>query len=127
MLGGDDDGAGFDRAAIDIFESELGLRIRAQVFENSRMTGFRQGRAEWRGKINRGRHQVRRFLTGITEHDALISGTFVFAASSIDAYADVSGLSMETAINLYGLPVEAFLFVADFFDGVARAISLISS
>ena len=63
--------------------------------------------------LQRRRHALGRFVAGVTEHDALVAGPFVFLGGRVDALGDVRGLAVQI-IDVAGLlPVEALLLVAD--------------
>ena len=71
------------------------------------------------GVVDRRRHQRRGLVAGIAEHDALVAGTLVLVAGGIDALGDMGRLGMEIDRDVGGLPVEAFLLVADILDRLA--------
>jgi hypothetical protein len=71
------------------------------------------------GVEDRRRHQVRRLVGGVTEHDALIAGALFLVGAGlqrVDALRDVGGLRMQQDLDVAGFPVEAFLLVADVLD-----------
>src|SRR3546814_3524556 len=70
--------------------------------------------------IERGRHQVRRLVSRVAEHDTLIAGALVLVAALVDALGDVDRLAMEVTGEIGILPVEAVLLVADPLDRIAR-------
>src|SRR5467141_5221382 len=72
------------------------------------------------GVENRGRHELRRLLAGVAEHDALVAGALVLVAMGIDALGDIPGLLMDQNVHFGALPVKSILLVADGADGAAR-------
>jgi hypothetical protein len=71
------------------------------------------------GVEDRRRHQVRGFVGGVTEHDALVARAFFPVGAGlqrVDALRDVGGLRMQQDLDVAGLPVKAFLLVADVLD-----------
>ncbi len=70
--------------------------------------------------VERGRHQVRRFVRRIAEHDALVAGAFVLVAALVDALRDMRRLAVKVVFEAEGLPVETVLLVTDLANGVAH-------
>ena len=68
------------------------------------------------GVIQRRWHKVSGFGAGITEHDALVAGAFVFFAAGVNALRNIGGLPVEQHVNLGVLPMETGLLVTDVFD-----------
>jgi hypothetical protein len=68
------------------------------------------------GIVDRRRHQVRRLVAGIAEHDALVARAFVLVAGRVNALRDVGGLAVQQDFDVGVLPVEAVLLVADVLD-----------
>ena len=113
VLVADNDGDNFDRLAVLVAQRDLALRIRLKLRAFARVTHFSKALQNVVRVLQRRRHQLRRFLTSVTEHDALIAGALVLRAFRIDALGDVRGLAVQIAGVLRLLPVEAFLRVAD--------------
>ncbi len=87
------------------------------------VAGFRDQAQDLVRVEDRRRHQIRRLVAGVTEHDALVAGAFFLIGARlqrVDALRDVGRLRMQQDLDLGGLPVEAVLLVADVLDGVAR-------
>ena len=71
------------------------------------------------GVKDRRRHQVRRLVAGVAEHDALIAGAFFLVGARlqrVDALRDVGGLRMQQDLNVGFRPVETVLLIADVLD-----------
>jgi hypothetical protein len=73
--------------------------------------------------LDRRRHQLRRLVAGVAEHDALVAGALVLVVAGIDALGDVGRLLVHIAVDLGGLEVEAPLHVADLADGFAGGLA----
>ena len=73
--------------------------------------------------INGGRHQFRRFIAGVAEHQALITGTLIQidAASFIDALGDIGRLFVISDQHGTSTVVDTVIVivVTDTFDGIA--------
>lgn len=86
------------------------------------MTGFGDQAQNLVGVEDRRRHQVGRLVRGVAEHDALVARALFLHLTRlqrIDALGDVCRLRMQQDLDVAGLPVEAFLLVADVLDGAA--------
>ncbi len=125
----DHDFAHADRLAVLVMHGDLALGVRTQHLLATGMARFRNQPQDLVGVEDRRRHQVRRLVAGIAEHDALIAGAFFLVGAGlqgVDALRDVGGLRMQQDFDVAGLPVEAFLLVADILDGAAHhALDLI--
>ena len=121
MLVGHHDLRGRDRLAVLVFDGDLALGVGPQ-----RGFSLPECRASARrlqdrvGIIDRRRHELRRLVAGIAEHDALVAGTFILLLAGIDALRDVGRLRVQQDLDLRRFPVEAGLLVADVLDGLAR-------
>ena len=69
--------------------------------------------------LQRGRHQLRRLVAGVAEHDPLIARALVLLVGGVDALGDVGRLGVQMAGVLGLVPVEALLLVADVLDRLA--------
>ena len=76
------------------------------------------------GVKDRRRHQVRRLVAGIAEHDALVARALFLVAGlfGVNALRDVSGLRMQQDFDVGGLPVKTLLLVADILDRLAHGV-----
>lgn len=106
-----------------VTDGDLALGIGAELggFALALLAGFGEKTQDPVRIVDRRRHQIRRFLAGITEHDALVASAFVtlLVGGVIDALRDVGRLRVKENVDLGGLPVEAVLFVTDVADGAA--------
>ena len=125
----DHDLAHADRLAVLVLHGDLALGVRAQHLLLAGVAGFGDQPQDLVGIEDRRRHQVRRFVGGVAEHDALVARAFFLVGARlqrIDALRDVGGLRMQQDFDVGGLPVEAFLLVADILDrGANDAFDLI--
>ena len=113
---------GLDGFAVLVTYRHLALRIRAKPLFFTGPPCFRKAVKNTVGVINRGRHQLRRFSAGVTEHDALIAGTLVLVVDGVDPDRDIGRLGVQQHLDFGGLPVEALLLIADVLDGGTRRL-----
>ena len=71
------------------------------------------------GVMQRRRHIAFRLAASVTEHNALITCTFVLIRTCINAHGNITGLRMQTDGNLDFLPMEEFLIITDAAHGFA--------
>ncbi len=112
-----------DRLAVLILHGDLALGVRAQHLLAARMARFGDQTQDLVGVENRCRHQVRRLVAGIAEHDALVARALFLGHARlqrVDALGDVGRLRMQEDLDIAGLPVEALLLVADVLDRAAH-------
>ena len=73
--------------------------------------------------IDRGRHEFRGLAAGVTEHDALIAGTFGHRLAGVrclvHALRNITRLGVQQDVDASRLPVEAILLVANGADRLA--------
>ncbi|ENN86352.1 hypothetical protein RHSP_20207 [Rhizobium freirei PRF 81] len=121
MLGGQHDRGHFGRLAVDVADRYLALGVRAKLgnFAFALLAGGSKQLQDPVRIVDRRRHEIRRFLAGVAEHDALVAGTFValLVGSIVDALGDIGRLRMQEHVDARRLPVEAVLLVADILDG----------
>ena len=120
MLGGDDDGGDAGRHAVLVAHGHLRLRVGTEFLLASAAARLRHQPENLVSVKDRRRHQLRRFLAGVAEHDALVAGALVLVAGAVDALRDVGRLLVQEHFDDGVLPVEAVLLVADVADRVAR-------
>ena len=119
----DHDLAHADRLAVLVLHGDLALGVRTEHLLPAGVARFRDQPQDLVGVKDRRRHQVRRLVGGITEHDALVAGAFFLVGAGlqrIDALRDVGRLRMQQDFDVGGLPVEPFLLVADVLDRAAH-------
>jgi len=131
MLGRDHDGVDFNRFAgfRVVADGDLRLGIRAQPRQAAILAQFALALHQPVRVINRRRHQLRGFVAGVTEHQALVAGTHVQiqALAFVNALGDVGRLLVVGHQHCAGLVVEADVgaVVADALDGIARDLDVI--
>ena len=125
----DHDLAHADRLAVFILHGDLALGVRTQHLLLAGVTRFRDQPQDLVGIEDRRRHQVRRFVGGVAEHDALVARALFLVGARlqrIDALRDIGGLRMQQDFDVGLLPVKAFLLVADVLDrGANDAFDLV--
>ena len=94
MLRRQHDGIDFLRAPVYVLDRDLRLRIRAQPFELALVAQLRLTFDQAVRKVDRQRHQVRRFIACVAEHQALVACTLIQiqTAPFIDALGDIGRL-----------------------------------
>jgi hypothetical protein len=113
MLGRNHQRGGPHRHAAFILQCHLALGVGLEEIRGAGMTIGGHALEDLVRIIERRRHQVRSLVGRIAEHDPLIARAFVLVAALVDALRDMRGLSVQVAGEFGGLPVEAFLFIAD--------------
>ncbi len=101
----------------------MALRIGAELgrFALAGLAGLGEIEQDLVGVIDRRRHELRRLVAGVAEHDALVARAFLLIGRllGVDAGGDVGRLTVQQDLDIGVGPVEAFLLVADVADGVA--------
>lgn len=126
VLGRNDDVDDAGGLAIDIFDSDLGLGVRAEPFgEASSFTNLGELTAETVGEHDGGGHELGSLITGVAKHDALVTSTllggfFTFCFLGIYSLSDVSGLGGEKVADEDFVGVENIVVigVANSPDGI---------
>ena len=118
VLAGDDHGVHTHGLAVLIFDRDLTLAVRAQVAEGSVLTDLGQALRQLVGQADGQRHQLGRFIAGIAEHHALITGT---GNLIVGAQRNVGALAVNVGDDTAGLAVKAILgaVIADRADDLA--------
>ena len=125
MLGRDDDRGRRGGLAVVEAQGDLALGVGLKEGRRARVAVGGHPLQDLVAVVKRRRHQIGGLVAGEAEHDALVAGTFVLVAGRVDALRDVRRLAVEIIVEIGGLPVEAFLLVADPLDDAAddRSIS----
>ena len=126
VLGGDDDVHDAGGLAIDVFDGNLALGVRAQPLgEFASFADAGQLTAEAVGEHDRRRHELGRFVAGITKHDALVASAlfavlFAFGFRGVHTLSDVGALDGEVVVDedLVGVENVVHIGVTDATDGV---------
>ncbi len=122
VLGREHDRDSLHRLAVVVAHRDLALRVRRQRLLLAGMARIGQQFENAVAELDRRRHQFRRFVGGVAEHDALVARALFLVARGIDALGDVFGLAVQQHLDLGVAPAETFLIVADVLDRHARVM-----
>ena len=100
VLGGNNNRIHTDRLSVFVFHRNLGLSVRTEISQSFILADFGKSPGQFVSQGDRQRHQFRCFVTGVTEHHALVAGAhFVFRGSAflcflgfIHAHGNIAGL-----------------------------------
>jgi len=128
VLGGDDDGVHAQRdhlagGIIFVLNSDLSLGVRSQPGEDARFTANNQSLDQSVGKNVSQRHELWSFISGVTEHVALISSAnflWRLLSHAVDRVCDLGALFSDRNDDGASLEVESLIRVveSDLLDGV---------
>ena len=117
MLVRDDDLRDADRLAVLVLHRDLALGSRGPgTFSLPLCRASDSSLQDAMRVIERRRHEFRRLVAGIAEHDALVARAFILLLAGIDALRDVGRLAVQQDFDLGVLPVKAVLLIADILD-----------
>lgn len=126
VLGRDDDGIYAERynsaTIVGILDRDLGLGVGAQPREAAVVAGLLHGVVELVRQQDGQGQQLRSLVSGISEHDALITGTkLLHGLIVMKTLGNIGRLLLDGDKDVAGLVVEALLgvVIADVFDGIA--------
>src|SRR5450830_168449 len=124
VLGRQHDGVDTDHLAAFVTASHLRLGVRAQPRQQAGFTGFGLALDQLVGEGDRRGHQLCGFVTGVAEHQALVTGALVFRLAAVNALGDVHGLLADDVHHAAGGAVEADVgaVVADVEDHVTHDV-----
>ena len=129
VLRAHDDRVDAHRARALVLDRDLRLAVRAQVVELTRLADLGQPQRELVRERDRQRHELRRLVAGVAEHQALVARALVEvqAAALIDALRDIGRLRVVGDEHGTTLVVDAVVgvVVADALDGVARHLDVV--
>ena len=129
VLGGQHHGVDGDRLAIDVLEGDLRLGVRPQPGQATILAQHGLALDQAMRQIDRHRHQRRRFVAGVAEHQALVAGALVeiVVGGAIDALGDVGALLAVADVHraAVGVETQGRIGIADAADGVARDLGVI--
>ena len=132
VLGGDDDRVDAHRAVVlVVLHSDLGLAVRTEIVERAVLAHLGQTARHFMRERDGQRHKLARFVAGVAEHHALVSGAVgeIVALAAllalerlVDAHCDIGGLLVDGREHRAGLAVKAELraVVADVAHNVAH-------
>jgi hypothetical protein len=99
--GGHEHSANSDGSAVGILYRHLGLCVRTQPRALIGFPRICQSFRELVREQNRERHELRRFICGVAEHDALIA-----RASHVHALSDLARLTRDELDDVHAVRVE---------------------
>ncbi len=119
MLRGDDHRVDAFGLAIGILDADLALAVGPQEVELTPATHLAQLAAQLVGHHDGQRHQLRRFIAGIAEHETLVAG-----AAGIHAHCDVGRLALDGVQDSAGVAIEAVqrIVIPDMVDDASRQL-----
>src|SRR5262245_21087076 len=112
------------RLAVAILHRHLAFGIGAELdrLAPAGTAGLAQGLEDLMGIVDRSRHELRRLVAGIAEHDSLVAGADILVAQCVNALGNVRRLAVQQHLDRRALPMEAALLVADVLDRLAGAL-----
>ncbi len=129
VLGGEHHGLDAPRPAVGIANRHLRLRVGTQPGQSPVAAHLALPLHQPVRVVDRKRHQRRRLVAGVAEHQALVASTLVqvLLGGALDAARDVGRLPAVADHHRAALGVEAQfgVVVADAVDGVARDAAVI--
>ena len=129
MLGREHHGVDGMRLAVHVADRHLRFGIRAQPGQPPVAAQFRLAFHHAVREIDRQRHQCRRLVAGIAEHQALVARALVevVIGCAVHALRDVRALLVVGHQHRAALVVDAVfgVVVADALDGVARHLDVV--
>ena len=119
VLRGDDHGIHARRAAVNIFDRDLGFAVGAEEINHVLLANFGKLVRQAVRQLDRHGHQLGRLVAGEAEHQALVAG-----AAGIHAHGDVRRLLLDRADHAAGFGVESIFRagVADVADHLASDV-----
>ena len=130
VLRRDDDVGDADGLAVLVDHRDLRLGVRAEPRCAAGLANLRQPPAESMREHDRRRHQLRRFVARVTEHQALIAGALLRRLLALDlarvhALRDVGRLLRQQQVHEHPIRMKHIIVVdvADLADGLARDLA----
>lgn len=126
VLGAYDDGVNADRldsaVVVSIFNSDLGLGVRAEPWEGAVLAGILHGTVKLVGELDGQREEFRGLVGGVSEHDTLVTGTQLLQSLVVvKTLSNVRRLLLDGNKDVAGLVVEPLgrVIIADILDGIS--------
>ena len=125
VLGGDDDSIDAKRdgraSLLLVLDSDLGLGVGAEPSELTRAARNSHGGVELVGEHDGEGHELLSLISGVAEHDTLVTSTVVLKGAVVKTLRDIGRLLLDGNEDVAGLVVEALggVVIADLLDGVA--------
>ncbi len=123
------DGVDGMRPAVDVAQGDLRFGVRTQPGKAAVAAQLGLALDQPMRIVDGGRHQDRRLVAGVAEHQALVAGTLVevVVLGLVHALGDVRALAVIADLHRAALVVDAVLgvVVADALDGVAHDLDVV--
>jgi hypothetical protein len=129
VLGRQHDRVDAVRLAVDVADGDLAFGVRTQPRQTAVLAQMGLTLDQTVRQVDRKRHQHRRFVAGVAEHEALVAGALiqVIVAGAVDALRDVRALLVVGDQHGAALVVDAVfgVVVADALDCIARDMDVV--
>lgn len=133
VLGGDDDGVDADgddgTVVVLVLNSNLGLGVGSQPRQRAVATGSRHGSVELVGEGESEGEELGGLVSGITEHDSLVTSTETLESLLVvQTLGDIGRLLLNSNEQVQGLVVETLggIIVTDVLDGVTDDLLVVN-
>lgn len=134
VLGGNNNGVYADRddgaAVVLVLNSHLGLGVRPEPGQRAVVAGLLHGGVELVREEKSQREELRSLVSGITEHDTLVtSSELLESLLVVETLGNIGGLLLNGDKNVAGLVVEALVgvVVANVLDSVADDLLVVEA
>ena len=134
VLGGDDDGVDAQRldstVVVGVLNGNLGLGIREQPGDGAVNTGSLHSRVKLVGEEDSQGEELRGLISGIAEHDTLVTGTELLKSLLVvETLSDIGGLLLNGNQDVASLVVETLLgrIVTDVLDSVTDDLLVVQT
>lgn len=134
VLGGDDDGVNAQRldgtVVVGVLNGNLGLGIGEQPGDGAIITGSLHGSVELVGEDDSQGQELRGLISGITEHDTLVTGTELLKSLLVvETLSNVGGLLLNGNQDVASLVVETLLrgIVTDVLDSATDDLLVVQT
>lgn len=133
VLGGDDDGVDADRhrAAVlkTVLAGDLGLTVRANPRADTVLADLSQAGTKGGGQVVGQRHQGLGLVSGVTEHNTLVTGSDVLQLVGIDGLGDIRGLLLNGNDDVASAVVQTLgdVIVTDVLQGLTDDLLVVDS
>ena len=134
MLGADDDGVHAERhhgaVVVLVLNGDLSLGVGSEPWDRAIAAGSRHGGVQLVGELEGQGEELRGFVGGVSEHDALVTGAELLESLLVvQALGNVGGLLLDGDEHVAGLVVEALgrVVVANVLDGLADDLLVVEA
>ena len=111
-----------ERTSVAVLDRDLRFAVRAKIRYRAVTTHLRKLSGQIMCHLDRHGHQLRRLITGVTKHQALIAGT-----TGVNTLRDVGRLRADSVHNAarVGVVPERSIVIADLVDGIADDLLIV--